>query len=230
MEEALSLLDEGAFEAFVGAQESQTVEFKREPYRLDDDNQKFELAKDVAGLANGPRGVLIIGLATQQRPDSPLDVVASVRTIERDTVDEDQYSKVIDSRVYPRIKGLAVRFFPSAEDDQRGLVAISVPPQADADKYFLVARPLAEGGAPGWLVAIPLRSLDRVEAMSLEELHSLINRGLTLGDRIDGLAAAVAGLAGEQPPTAQEPTPAERLDERIDQREAELEGPPEQIA
>jgi hypothetical protein len=53
VQDALHLLDAGTFDGFIGARESQTVEFKREPYRLAHESQKFELAKDVAALANG---------------------------------------------------------------------------------------------------------------------------------------------------------------------------------
>jgi hypothetical protein len=81
--------------------------------------------------------------------------------------------------------------------------------------------------------------------MNIGELHSLINRGLTMGDRIDALVASVERLTesrpafGERVPQAgeegvvdeaPEPTPAQQLNRHIDGRIADLEGPPEQIA
>jgi hypothetical protein len=90
VQDALRLLDARAFDGFIGARESQTVEFKREPYRLAHENQKFELAKDVAALANGQGGVLLIGLATRRESETPLDIVASVQTIPRGLIDEDR--------------------------------------------------------------------------------------------------------------------------------------------
>jgi hypothetical protein len=39
-------LGSGIFEPFIGVAESQALEFKREPHCLDNEGQRFELAKD----------------------------------------------------------------------------------------------------------------------------------------------------------------------------------------
>lgn len=230
LDEALAVLASGAFAPFVGVAESQALEFKREPYRLDSARQRFELAKDAAGLANAAGGVIVIGIETH-RPDdaSPVDVVREVRELAAGSVDADRYVAIIDRRVFPRIKHLRIEFFTGGEND-RGLVAIVVPAQAEVDKYFLVVEPFEEAGpAPGWLVAIPVRSIDRVVSMSVGELHALLNRGLTISARIEEIAADIARL-GAAPPSPAAEAPADRLAARLDSRIAELEGPPPQIA
>ena len=65
-EEALEILMSGEFDQFVGVRESIEVEFKREPYRLEQDDQKFELAKDASAMANAAGGVIVIGVRTQR--------------------------------------------------------------------------------------------------------------------------------------------------------------------
>jgi hypothetical protein len=58
-DEALAILAGGDFERFIGVAESLEVEFKGEPYRAEQDSQKFELAKDVTALANAAGGVIV---------------------------------------------------------------------------------------------------------------------------------------------------------------------------
>jgi predicted HTH transcriptional regulator len=137
-EEALAILGQGEFDRFVGTAEGLELEFKSEPYRLDEDSQKFELAKDVSALANAAGGIIVIGLRTDQDDAAAVDVVAEVRALARRLVNEQQYEGTISDRVYPRLQGLHVRFYPSARDAGRGLVAIEVPPQQDTDRYLLI--------------------------------------------------------------------------------------------
>jgi hypothetical protein len=124
--------------------------------------------------------------------------------------------------VYPRLQELHVRFYPSRGDAERGLVAIDVPPQQDVDRYFLVQRPILEGDErmPGWLVGIVVRSVGRVEVRQIGEIHTLINRGLSLGRQLADVAEGIAELREQMAGGAPVPpeTPADRLDTVIDAR------------
>jgi hypothetical protein len=55
-EELIALLDAGDFGAVIGTAETGEIDFKRDPYRVEERAQAFELAKDVAALANGRTG------------------------------------------------------------------------------------------------------------------------------------------------------------------------------
>src|SRR5438067_3261507 len=77
-EEALAILAGGDFDGFVGVTEGLEVEFKREPYRMGQDSQKFELAKDVSALANAGGGVIVIGVLAERGDEVALDVVTEV--------------------------------------------------------------------------------------------------------------------------------------------------------
>ena len=63
-DEALAVLAGGDFEQFIGVPEGLEVEFKAEPYQIEHDSQRFELAKDVSALANAVGGVIVIGART----------------------------------------------------------------------------------------------------------------------------------------------------------------------
>jgi hypothetical protein len=223
-DEALAILASGDFEQFRGVAEGLEVEFKAEPYRLIDEAQKFELAKDVSALANAAGGVIVIGVRTERNDQAAVDVAAELRLLEAGLMDEQQYSAIASERVYPRMRELSVRFYASAADANRGLGAIDVPPQAESDRYFLIQRPLAGGQQTrGWLIGITIRSVGRVEERRVGEIHTLINRGLgvgrQLGDVVQGLAELREAVQGG---TAVAPeTPADRLDAVLEQRVGE---------
>ena len=226
-EEALAVLNGGVFEEFLQRAEDLQVEFKRVPYRLDEEAEKFELAKDVSALANAQGGVVVLGVETERRADTAVDVAVRLRLFDRNRLDEVRYADVITERVYPRLRELRVTFFPGPEDPNRGLAAIDVPPQEEVDKYFLVQRPIGgEARTPGWLIGLAVRSIGRVDEQRVGELHTLINRGLTVGRDLGDIAANVAAvheLVAQGPGAAPPNTPADRLADLITERLAELE-------
>jgi hypothetical protein len=228
-QEVLELLERQSFDDLIGQEEGLELEFKGAPYRLDEDVEKFELAKDVSGLANAEGGLIVIGVRTQAHLESPVDVAQDVRPIPRARLDEGRHAAVLNERVYPRIRGLAIRYHESPADPAVGLLSIDVPPQGQADKYFLVQRPVsADGKTPGWLVGVMVRGVGRVHEHRPGELHGLINRGLNVGRQLTDIATAVADVqervAGAASAVAANPTeaPAARLTEVIQARMKEL--------
>jgi Schlafen, AlbA_2 len=232
-DEILVILDSGNFAALIGVREDLEVEFKRQPYQLDSDGEKFELAKDVAAMANAVGGVIVIGVQTERREESPLDQAVRIRSFERARVDPDRYVSTATDRIYPRIRNLRVEFRPTADDGERGLVMIDVPPQPESDKLFLVQRPIDEGtAAPGWLVGIAVRSVGRVDERRPGEIHGLINRGFTVSPRLEELLGEVGTIRELIDDRAQPvvETPADRLDETIADWLEHLEAPLEDDA
>jgi len=233
-EELLAVLEGGDLEQLIGVREDLEVEFKRQPYQLDQEGEKFELAKDISALANAVGGVIVIGVQTERREASPLDEAVRIRDFARGLVDEERYVAIATERIYPRIQGLRVEFKTKAGDPDRGLVMIDVPPQAEADKLFLVQKPVSEGTtAPGWLIGVAVRSFGRADQRRVAEVHGLINRGYTVSSRLDDLVDEVGAIrqsldAGPAAPPPE--TPADRLEAVIDARIEELERPPEEGA
>jgi hypothetical protein len=228
-QEVLASLERGSFNDLIGQEEGLELEFKRSPYRLDMEAEKFELAKDVSGLANAEGGVIVIGVRTKRHLESLVDVADDVPPIARARLEESRHATVLHERVYPRIRGLAIRYHESPDDPGMGLLSIDVPPQDEADKYFLVQRPLGgEGKTPGWLVGVMVRGVGMVHEQRPGELHRLVNRGLNVGRQLADLAAAVADIqermsqATQMKPAAAEEPPAARMTDGIRNRLSEL--------
>ncbi len=189
------MLSSGLFDALLGEAEDGSKDFKREPYDLQTDYGKFELAKDVVAAANAWEDFLIVlGVETEGTQDSPFERAARIRVIPRGRIDEGQYRDVIVSRCYPVPRGYTVTVYPDASDESRCLVAIHVPAQLDADRPFLVLSPLSASGQKiqGWLLGFPRRALDETEHTPAGRLHELIARGDNLGSRVEELATLVA--------------------------------------
>jgi hypothetical protein len=226
--EALVILNGGDFVPLIGVREDLELEFKRQPYQLDAEGGKFELAKDICAMANARGGVIVLGVQTEGREESPLDEAVRIRALARGLVDEERYIAIATERIYPRVQGLRVEFTAQASDQGRGLVVIDVPPQAEGDKLFLVQRPISTGTtAPGWLVAVAVRSVGRVDERRVGEIHGLINRGYTVSDRLEELIGEVGAIrerldAGAPALTE---TAADRLPQVIENWLAELERP-----
>jgi hypothetical protein len=223
--ELLAVLRVGDLDELIGVREDVEVEFKRQPYQLDQEGEKFELAKDVSAFANAGGGAIVIGVQTDRSEESPTDQAVRLRLLERGLVDEERYVAVVTERIYPRVQSVRIAFHPSAVNDDRGVVVIDVPPQAEAEKLFLVQRPVGEGTtAPGWMVGIAVRSVGRVDEHRVGEIHNLINRGYTLSGQLSDLAGEVSALRDEvrAGPVGAPETPADRLEEIVETRLAEL--------
>jgi hypothetical protein len=196
-ETILEILRGAAFARLLGVAEDVTLDFKGEPYDLGSETGKFELAKDVVAMANsGVAGVVVVGVETEVRPESPFEHASRIRPVPLERVDLEQYRRLIRERAYPAPRGLAVNSFPSTEDPSKALIAIHVPAQRDDDRPFLVMSPIGSEGqkVQGWLVGLPTRALEQTEHMRAAELHGLLVRGQALVPRLEELAAQIGSL------------------------------------
>jgi hypothetical protein len=225
-EEILQAIDAGEFDVLIGEVETLEVDFKRSPYRVAEDAEAFELAKDIAALANsGLGGIIVVGFQTDRPEDSGLDTVATVHPFSRDMFSRDQWLGRAEQLIYPAIVGLDAEFKPSANDAERGVAIISVPAQTDASRYFLVAKEfISDDGAPGWMIGVNVRSADRTRSLGIAEIHSLLSRSLHLGVDVAEVKALVAELHAEAFAHAPGPeTPADTLGDRVDRAVADME-------
>jgi hypothetical protein len=165
VDQLLDALESSRFDAIVGMSEDGSIDFKRAPYRLGDSEfAKYELAKDVAALAGTRRlAAIVLPVATESTPDTPFERAVEARPIRRADVDEKQLRDTIAARVYPQIAALEVRFFPSDEDEDKGVFAVVIPGQPDGEGPFLVRWPIGAGGdkIQGWLIGLPTRTGDQ---------------------------------------------------------------------
>jgi hypothetical protein len=195
-QELLQRLDAGDFDALIGEAESAEIDFKREPYRLNEPAQVFELAKDIAALANiEPGGLLVVGFSAPKLEGADVEIVESVHVFDRAMFNKDGWLDNAQQLIYPTVVGLDAAFKPSGNNPDRGVAVITVPPQRAESRYFLVAKEfISEDGAPGWMIGVSVRSADRNRPLRVEEVHALVSRGTNTGAQFDELRTLVSEI------------------------------------
>lgn len=135
VEQLAAILAQGSFDDLIGAVEDDHLECKAAPYQIAQDHQKHEFAKDVSAIANRSAqagidgGYLLIGVGTDRSPDHLGDEVTSISPFPQALVDPTTYYQILQSWLVPVPEGIDIRWYPSALDQTRGIVAVWIPQQ-----------------------------------------------------------------------------------------------------
>ena len=108
----LLALENGNFDLVLGTAESDDIEFKQGAYLLDQPRQKWELAKDVAALANSRGGTIVVGFRRQKSQNHIVDTAIEHRPIPKALINWDSYRQTLGRWLRPAVTGLAGRWFP----------------------------------------------------------------------------------------------------------------------
>jgi len=122
-DDVVASIEAGNEDLLIGEPETEHVDFKEQPYLLATDKGKWELAKDVAALANSGGGCLVIGVATTTPADREEEIASEIKPFPVAMVDLQQMRTTIDaaSGVYPVLKRVDIRRF-----DRTGGKALAV--------------------------------------------------------------------------------------------------------
>ena len=145
-------------------------------YLLKTPTGKWELAKDVAGLANLGGGVLVVGVRTEKTEGNFREVAAELRPVPVAMLDRVQYHDVIRDLVRPAV-GFDVEYFPDPDHAGKGYMTIHVEPLAEANRYALVRRMVTEDGKELDAVGVPVRDSDQTRWLSADEVYRLLRDG-----------------------------------------------------
>lgn len=201
-EEVHTILTRGSFEDLLGAIEDEHFECKRAPYQLDEDRQKQELAKDVSGIANmsaltdAEGGHILLGVRTEKSPRHHGDVVADLSPYEQALVDPRTLHKVLEAWLVPVPDGIVIRWYPSATDTRKGVVAIMVPRQRAELWPFVVTKVVDDksGKFAGNFVGYFERRRDNVAALSASEFQRLLRDGRRFDSVIEQMSIVTEEL------------------------------------
>ncbi len=161
-------------ELLIGVFESQWLDAKSSPYRLDQKGQQYELAKDVASFANANGGLILIGAKTKRRPAG--DEINSVNGCVLSDAAPAALRSVVGKRIYPRIDGLRIEQIPLSSKDQ-GVLLIEIPSQAEAHKPFLAVGTKSGSRVSELGFTYAVREGEGTEAPRIEVIHQLIRAG-----------------------------------------------------
>lgn len=223
-EEIIAILARGAFNELRGVFEGDRFDAKSKPYPIDKAYGKLELAKDVVSFANSRGGIIIIGAKTAASSNHLDEAIASIHPFPQGLVNREQYHAVLKDWVYPGVEDLDISWHPWADDSNRGVVAISIPNQADERRPFLVAKTIDEDSNRqiGLLFGYVERRLAGNDPTHVQELHTWLKDGKrfdNLTQRFDSVDEALRVLRSSMPSGERAveapPVSTEALEQRI---------------
>jgi schlafen family protein len=191
----LELLEAGRGNAIIGTRESQQIEFKQTPYRLDEERQKFELAKDVSALANASGGIVVLGVRTERDETHPWDKAVAVTPFPSNLINAQQIRDVLQAWIFPPVEGIEVRIFQDAVRADHSLAAIWVPAQRGSVGPFVVIKAADDANRiDGSLIGYFERRAADARPLSAHEVQAILRDGLLFRRALDE-------RAGTPPPT-----------------------------
>lgn len=182
----------GNFEALVGEIETEAFDCKREPYRVENDKGRRELAKDVSSFANARGGYVLVGMATRKNDVHLKDEVEKACPFEQSLVDAEQYYNLLRSWIYPEVEGLRISWVASGADSTKGILVIEVPEQKAALKPFLIKNVIDNGGKKVEVMfGYAERRRDNSQPLSVIDLQRALRLGMSyeraVSERFDAL-------------------------------------------
>jgi hypothetical protein len=195
--EVIAALEAGQDESVLGTFETSELDFKGAPYRLAEEREQWELAKDVAALANVGHGALVIGVQTTKDPSRDEDVASKVAPFDPVLLDLKRCRDLVQRDVYPRVEGL--EFLTIDRLDNKVLVVIQIAEQDPDRGPFLLRRVVARDGERALhAFALPVR----VGGHTAYEEVGLVHRDIADGRR----ARKVGPHVRESPSSPPEPS------------------------
>ena len=177
--ELKQLIDNGHFEELKGQIENEFVDAKEGMYKLNNDKNKLELAKDVSSFANGEGGIIIIGAKTEQKSEINIEYINEITPFQDNLINIKTYLDNVNGWIYPPIEDVKIEWKPSSNNNQEGIVYIFIPPQKDIHKPFLFRKHIDEVGEKTVHIVFNYaeRKISNNIPTSIEDLHRKINLG-----------------------------------------------------
>lgn len=213
--EILEILASGMFEKLVGTLENEFFDAKAEPWDLDLDRGKLDLAKDVSSFANWRGGIIVVGAAPGPADTYERNEVQEIHPLPAAALGQtDRYLHVIRDWIYPVPEGLDPAWYPLTTEPGRRLIGFHIPDQRDELRPFLVAHHITEAGKRiDSVFGLVQRLGATTKTETVRELHTLLKEGRRLDEIHQKLDTIIA--RGESPSAASRESWMKRLFTKI---------------
>lgn len=185
------IISESDFERLMGEVENDWFECKSQPYQIQSEASKRELAKDISSFANTYGGYILIGVKTKRSTTHFGDEVEKIRPFNQNLVNPTQYQDVIKAWVYPEIENIDIQWVPIKNDKNKGLVIIEIPEQKESVKPFLITKTLDAKKKIEIIFGYSERKGDKSQPSSAEDLQKALRSGFNyenqLREKLNGL-------------------------------------------
>ena len=186
IKELKSIIKDGDFNKLKSKCESDFFDCKREGYNLKHNSSKFELAKDVSAFANAAGGFILIGIETKKSGTSHCDEIVAIHPLEQNLCNPKQYIDIIAKWIYPKLKDIEAKWYPTKENSKKGIFVIKIPVQPKIHKPFLISRTIQESGKLcEVLFGYSERKQENNDPKTIVELHQILRDGLFYKDYLE---------------------------------------------
>jgi hypothetical protein len=183
LEEIQQILVSGRFEELTGTLENEFFDAKSEPWDLNLERGKLDLAKHVSSLANLHGGIIVVCAVTAPAATYQANEIQEIHPLPISLAPTDRYSHVVQEWVYPLPEGIEFRWYALPADPNRGLIGLYVPDQNDHLRPFLVAHYIGESGKRiDAVVGLVQRLGATTKTTPVEELHTFLREGRRLDE------------------------------------------------
>jgi len=194
------IIKDGDFNKLKNESECEFFDCKRDVYDLKNSIKKYELAKDVSAFANASGGFILIGIETRKSEKSFYDEIIALHPFKENVCNPKQYIDIISDWIYPKLRGVEVRWYPTKENPSRGIFVIKIPVQPGINKPFLIKRTIQDTGKIcEVLFGYSERKQESNEPKTVVELHQILRDGLNLAPSLQSMEAAIQELSKASP-------------------------------
>jgi len=176
-ETAVDLILGGRADLLIGQPEGPWLDVKSHHYDLASDKGKISVGHAVSRFANAEEGgLVVVGMDTKHVSGG--EVIRSLRPVPVDTKTVRRYRQAIEKRLFPFPAGLTIQ--PVEVAPGSGLVVVSVPPQEEELKPFLVHGAIVNDRVEGAYISIVRRSGEDSIPITAPQIHSTLAAGRAL--------------------------------------------------
>lgn len=175
----VDLLRAGHTKLLLGHKESAFLDVKSQQYNVGvpghtGDQQKIELAQDVARFANGDQDAVLV-LGYEEGKSGQDSVIKNIKEIKLKNFDPATYENILDARIVPAVTGLTVDSIETSPG--KGIIYIYVPAQPTEMQPFLVHGVVAEGKLEGAFFSIVQRRGEGSITITASQIHGYLVAG-----------------------------------------------------
>jgi hypothetical protein len=173
----VDLLAGGRADLLIGQPEGPWLDVKRAHYDLATPAGKISLAQAVSRFANAEEGgIVVVGMGTKKIRGGEL--IDSIRPVPVDTATVRRYRQAIETCLFPFPVGLEIRSVETSPGE--GLILVSLPPQQEELKPFLVHGAIVGDRVEGAYISIVRRSGEDSIPITAQQIHSTLAAGRAL--------------------------------------------------
>jgi hypothetical protein len=173
------------FEQLIGEIENDWLECKGQPYQIETEKDKRELAKDITSLANIQGGYILIGVKTERSTTHSVDEIKELKPLKQELINSTQYHDIIKHWTYPEIENIDIRWFQDKSNKEKGYWVINVPQQKESLKPFLITKTLEDNKFIETIFGYSERKRETSPSFSAVDLQRALRLGFNYENKME---------------------------------------------